>query len=139
MTGIKLKPDEDLRPSGKIAKAAAGGFGELVGWSPYFSPAGKAAGAIGSLLNLGSKAATRAIVGGLSGAAAAGARKTLTGAGDADSMAAAAAGGAVAAPVFGAMSGFDSLQECVEELTDEIFAVETGLSSDVSMNRRWSR
>ncbi len=40
--------------------------------------------------------------------------------------------------VFGAMSGFDSLQECFEDLTDEIFAVETGLSSDVSMNRRWS-
>ncbi len=40
--------------------------------------------------------------------------------------------------VFGAMSGFDSLEECFEDLTGEIFAIETGLSSDVAMNRRWS-
>lgn len=38
--------------------------------------------------------------------------------------------------VFGSMSGFDSLQECFEELTPEIFAVETGLSSDPAMNWR---
>ncbi|MEK6544567.1 MAG: endonuclease Q family protein, partial [Elusimicrobiota bacterium] len=40
--------------------------------------------------------------------------------------------------VFGSESGFDSLQECFEELTPEIFAIETGLSSDPSMNRRLS-
>ena len=40
--------------------------------------------------------------------------------------------------VFGAMSGFDSLEECFEDMTGEIFAIETGLSSDVPMNRRWS-
>ena len=34
------------------------------------------------------------------------------------------------------MSGFDSLQECFEELTPHIFAVETGLSSDPPMNWR---
>lgn len=38
--------------------------------------------------------------------------------------------------VFGSMSGFDSLEECFEELTSEIFAVETGLSSDPAMNWR---
>lgn len=38
--------------------------------------------------------------------------------------------------VFGSMSGFDSLKECFEELTPEIFAVETGLSSDPPMNWR---
>lgn len=36
--------------------------------------------------------------------------------------------------VFGAASGFDSLEECFEELTPEIQAIETGLSSDPSMN-----
>lgn len=40
--------------------------------------------------------------------------------------------------VFGSMSGFDSLEECFEELTPEIHAVETGLSSDPAMNRRLS-
>ncbi len=40
--------------------------------------------------------------------------------------------------VFGANSGFDSLDECFEELTPHIFAIETGLSSDPSMNRRLS-
>lgn len=40
--------------------------------------------------------------------------------------------------VFGSQSGFDSLRECFEELTPEIFAVETGLSSDPSMNWRLS-
>lgn len=41
--------------------------------------------------------------------------------------------------LFGAMSGFDSIEECFEEVTEEIFALETGLSSDPAMNRRWSK
>jgi len=36
--------------------------------------------------------------------------------------------------VLGAASGFDSVEECFEELTPHIFAVETGLSSDPPMN-----
>jgi uncharacterized protein (TIGR00375 family) len=40
--------------------------------------------------------------------------------------------------VFGAVSGFDSLEECFEELTPHIYAIETGLSSDPPMNRRLS-
>jgi uncharacterized protein (TIGR00375 family) len=40
--------------------------------------------------------------------------------------------------VFGAGSGFGSLEECFEELTPNIHAIETGLSSDPSMNRRLS-
>jgi len=40
--------------------------------------------------------------------------------------------------VFGAMSGFDSLKECFEDLTPHIYAVETGLSSDPAMNWRLS-
>jgi uncharacterized protein (TIGR00375 family) len=40
--------------------------------------------------------------------------------------------------VFGAVSGFDSLEECFEELTPHIHAIETGLSSDPHMNRRLS-
>lgn len=40
--------------------------------------------------------------------------------------------------VFGAVSGFDSLEECFEELTPHIPAIETGLSSDPPMNRRLS-
>ncbi len=36
--------------------------------------------------------------------------------------------------VFGSMSGFDSLEACFDELTPEIFAIETGLSSDPAMN-----
>lgn len=40
--------------------------------------------------------------------------------------------------VFGAVSGFDSLEECFDELTPYIYAVETGLSSDPAMNRRLS-
>lgn len=40
--------------------------------------------------------------------------------------------------VFGAESGFDSLEECFEELTPHIHAIETGLSSDPSMNWRLS-
>lgn len=40
--------------------------------------------------------------------------------------------------VFGAESGFDSLEECFEELTPHVHAIETGLSSDPLMNRRLS-
>ena len=40
--------------------------------------------------------------------------------------------------VFGAVSGFDSLEECFEELTPHIYSIETGLSSDPPMNRRLS-
>ena len=40
--------------------------------------------------------------------------------------------------VFGAASGFDSLEECFEELTPYIHAIETGLSSAPPMNRRLS-
>jgi uncharacterized protein (TIGR00375 family) len=40
--------------------------------------------------------------------------------------------------VFGAVSGFDSMEECFEELTPSICAVETGLSSDPAMNWRLS-
>ena len=40
--------------------------------------------------------------------------------------------------VFGAASGFDSLEECFEELTPHISAIETGLSSDPRMNWRLS-
>ena len=36
--------------------------------------------------------------------------------------------------VFGAASGFDSLEECYEDLTPHIHAIETGLSSDPLMN-----
>ncbi len=38
--------------------------------------------------------------------------------------------------VLGASSGFDSLEECYEDLLPHIFAVETGLSSDPPMNWR---
>ena len=40
--------------------------------------------------------------------------------------------------VLGANSGFDSLEDCFEELTIHVHAVETGLSSDPAMNRRFS-
>jgi len=40
--------------------------------------------------------------------------------------------------VFGAVSGFDSLEECYDELTPHIHAIETGLSSDPLMNWRLS-
>lgn len=39
--------------------------------------------------------------------------------------------------VFGSESGFDTLEECFDELTPEIYAVETGLSSDPPMNWRF--
>ncbi|MFP4193407.1 MAG: UvrD-helicase domain-containing protein [Desulfobacterales bacterium] len=38
--------------------------------------------------------------------------------------------------LFGSKSGFDSVAECFEELSDHIFSVETGLSSDPPMNWR---
>lgn len=37
--------------------------------------------------------------------------------------------------LFGSRSGFDSLEECFGDLTPQIFALETGLSSDPAMNR----
>jgi DNA helicase II / ATP-dependent DNA helicase PcrA len=40
--------------------------------------------------------------------------------------------------LFGSRSGFDAIEECFEDLTPNIFALETGLSSDPPMNRRWS-
>jgi uncharacterized protein (TIGR00375 family) len=40
--------------------------------------------------------------------------------------------------LFGANSGFDAIEECFEEMTPLIFALETGLSSDPPMNRRLS-
>lgn len=41
--------------------------------------------------------------------------------------------------LFGSKSGFDSMEECFEELTPKIYAVETGLSSDPAMNWRLSQ
>ncbi|MBC2715299.1 MAG: UvrD-helicase domain-containing protein [Desulfobacteraceae bacterium] len=38
--------------------------------------------------------------------------------------------------LFGSKSGFDTIEECFEDLTPHIFAVETGLSSDPPMNWR---
>ncbi|RJP93620.1 MAG: DNA helicase [Desulfobacteraceae bacterium] len=38
--------------------------------------------------------------------------------------------------LFGSKSGFDSIEECFEDLTPHIFALETGLSSDPAMNWR---
>ncbi len=40
--------------------------------------------------------------------------------------------------LFGANSGFDTIEECFEEMTPTIFALETGLSSDPAMNWRLS-
>jgi uncharacterized protein (TIGR00375 family) len=40
--------------------------------------------------------------------------------------------------VLGSKSGFDSIEECFEDLTPQIFAAETGLSSDPAMNWRVS-
>ncbi len=37
--------------------------------------------------------------------------------------------------LFGSKSGFDSLEECFGDLSDHVFALETGLSSDPDMNR----
>lgn len=41
--------------------------------------------------------------------------------------------------VFGSKSGFDTLEECFDEYTKYIYAVETGLSSDPKMNWRLSQ
>lgn len=40
--------------------------------------------------------------------------------------------------VLGSKSGFDSIEECFEDLTDHVLALETGLSSDPEMNFRVS-
>lgn len=40
--------------------------------------------------------------------------------------------------LFGAFSGFDTIEECFEDLTPHIHALETGLSSDPPMNLRLS-
>jgi uncharacterized protein (TIGR00375 family) len=40
--------------------------------------------------------------------------------------------------ILGSASGFDSIEECFEDLTPHIFALETGLSSDPPMNWRIS-
>lgn len=40
--------------------------------------------------------------------------------------------------IFGSKSGFDSIKECFGDLTDRIYAIETGLSSDPEMNWRLS-
>lgn len=41
--------------------------------------------------------------------------------------------------VLGSKSGFDSIEECYEDLSEHIFALETGLSSDPEMNWRVSK
>lgn len=41
--------------------------------------------------------------------------------------------------VLGSKSGFDSIEECYEDLSNHIFALETGLSSDPAMNWKVSR
>ncbi|MBI4117244.1 MAG: DNA helicase UvrD [Parcubacteria group bacterium] len=41
--------------------------------------------------------------------------------------------------IFGSKSGFDSIEECFEDLSKYIYAVETGLSSDPAMNWRLSK
>jgi uncharacterized protein (TIGR00375 family) len=40
--------------------------------------------------------------------------------------------------LFGAFSGFDSVDDCYQDMTKHIFALETGLSSDPAMNWRLS-
>jgi len=40
--------------------------------------------------------------------------------------------------IFGSKSGYDSIEECFEELSTHIRAIETGLSSDPTMNHRLS-
>lgn len=40
--------------------------------------------------------------------------------------------------IFGSRSGFDTIEECFEEETENIYALETGLSSDPAMNWRIS-
>ncbi|MDQ7031566.1 MAG: 3'-5' exonuclease [Desulfonauticus sp.] len=41
--------------------------------------------------------------------------------------------------LFGSKSGFDSIEDCFEDLSSYIFALETGLSSDPEMNWMWSK
>lgn len=41
--------------------------------------------------------------------------------------------------IFGAFSGFDSVEDCYEDMTKHIHALETGLSSDPPMNWRLSK
>lgn len=41
--------------------------------------------------------------------------------------------------IFGSMSGFDSIEECFDEHSKYIYAIETGLSSDPAMNWRLSK
>ena len=41
--------------------------------------------------------------------------------------------------LFGSKSGFDRLEDCFADLSEHIFALETGLSSDPAMNRLISR
>lgn len=41
--------------------------------------------------------------------------------------------------IFGSQSGFDSIEDCFEELSPFIYAIETGLSSDPKMNWRLSK
>lgn len=38
----------------------------------------------------------------------------------------------------GSKGGYDSIDECFRDLSDKIFALETGLSSDPAMNWKWS-
>lgn len=40
--------------------------------------------------------------------------------------------------LFGASSGFDTIEDCYGDLTQQIHALETGLSSDPPMNWRWT-
>ena len=40
--------------------------------------------------------------------------------------------------MFGSKSGFDSIEECFEEMSEHVYAIETGLSSDPDMNWRVS-
>ncbi|MCS7119744.1 MAG: endonuclease Q family protein [Nitrososphaerota archaeon] len=41
--------------------------------------------------------------------------------------------------IFGAFAGFNSVEDCYQDMTRHIFAIETGLSSDPPMNWRLSR
>jgi uncharacterized protein (TIGR00375 family) len=40
--------------------------------------------------------------------------------------------------LFGAKSGFDRVEECFGEMSSNVYAMETGLSSDPAMNWQWS-
>jgi len=41
--------------------------------------------------------------------------------------------------IFGAFSGFDTVEDCYQDMTKHIYALETGLSSDPPMNWRLSK